>query len=108
MAIPYLNVQFTHSSSDGGAPEKLAYLGRCQILDVRLARQFDYQHLAGDLVHSEIMLTEGSPKPSRTSSTLQTASTRPRFTASRETSTIAFGAHKMARCSSWPFRPRPR
>ena len=59
MAIPYLNVQFPHVRSDGGACETLAYLGRCQVLDVRLAKQFDFQHLGGDLVHSEILRTGG-------------------------------------------------
>ena len=59
MAIPYLNVQFPHVRSDGGACEVLAYLGRCQVLDVRLAKQFDFRHLGGDLVHSEIMRSEG-------------------------------------------------
>lgn len=58
MAIPYLNVQFPHVRSDGGACEVLAYLGRCQVLDVRLAKQFDFRHLGGDLVHSEIMRSE--------------------------------------------------
>jgi hypothetical protein len=55
-------VQFTHVRSDGGAPETVAYLGRCEVLDVRLAQRFDFQHLGGDLVHSEIMLTEGVSK----------------------------------------------
>lgn len=59
MAVPYFNVHFTHARSDGGAPEIAAYLGRCQVLDVRLAQRFDFQHLGSDLVHSEIMLTEG-------------------------------------------------
>jgi hypothetical protein len=62
MAIPYLNVQFTHVRSDGGAAETMAYLGRGRVLDVRLAQQYDFQHLGGDLVHSEIMRTEGVSK----------------------------------------------
>lgn len=52
-------MQFTHSGSGEGAPHTLAYLGRCRVLDVRLGQNFDFQHLAGDLVHSEIMLLEG-------------------------------------------------
>jgi MobA/MobL family protein len=59
MAIPYFNVQFTHVRGDGGACETMTYLGRCQAMDVRLAQRFDFRHLGGDLVHSEIMRTEG-------------------------------------------------
>ena len=62
MAIPYFHVQSSHVRSDGGAPETLAYLGRGQVLDVRLAQLFDFQHLGGDLVHSEIVRTEGVSK----------------------------------------------
>jgi hypothetical protein len=58
VAIPYFNVQFTHVRSDGGACETMTYLGRCQAMDVRLAQRFDFRHLGGDLVHSEIMRTE--------------------------------------------------
>jgi hypothetical protein len=59
VAIPYFNVQFTHVRGDGGACETMTYLGRCQAMDVRLAQRFDFRHLGGDLVHSEIMRTEG-------------------------------------------------
>jgi hypothetical protein len=59
MAIPYFKVQFSHVRSDGGAPEMLAYFSRGQVLDVRLAQRFDFQHLGGDLVHNEIVRTKG-------------------------------------------------
>jgi hypothetical protein len=52
-------VQFTHVRGNGGACETMTYLGRCQAMDVRLAQRFDFRHLGGDLVHSEIMRTEG-------------------------------------------------
>jgi hypothetical protein len=57
MSIPYLNVSFTHVRADSGAPEFLSYLGRCPVLDTRLARRFDFSHLSGDLVHSEVVRT---------------------------------------------------
>jgi MobA/MobL family len=61
MAIPYLNVQFPHVSSHSGACEVVAYLGRCEVPDVRLGRRFDYQHLNADLVHDEVIRCNGVP-----------------------------------------------
>lgn len=59
MPIPYLGVSFTHVELDTGAPGFLGYLGRNGVLDTRLARRFDFSHLDGDLVHREIIRTEG-------------------------------------------------
>ena len=59
MVIPYLNVQFPHVSSDSGACEIVAYLGRREVPDVRLGQRFDYQHLNADLVHDEVIRCNG-------------------------------------------------
>jgi hypothetical protein len=59
MAIDYLNVYHCHLGTDSGACDLMSYLGRGDLLDVRLAKRFDYRHLGIDLVHEEVILCEG-------------------------------------------------
>jgi hypothetical protein len=52
-------VHFTHARADGGAPELLSYFVRGDLLDIRMGVRFDFLHLRGDLVHSEVIRNGG-------------------------------------------------
>jgi hypothetical protein len=59
MAIPSLNVHPCHLGAESGACELISYLGRSDLLDVRLAKRFDHRHLGIDLVHEEVIRGAG-------------------------------------------------